>query len=44
MPFAPEVQQLIRQVKESSGLPVHLAEDPAMRLRASVTPARFARP
>ena len=44
MPFAPEVQQLIRQVEESSGLPVHVAEDPAMRLRASVTPARHGSP
>ena len=44
MPFAPEVQQLIRQVEESSGMPVHVAEDPAMRLRASVTPARHGSP
>jgi len=44
MPFAPEVQQLIHQVEESSGLPVHVAEDPAMRLRASVTPARHGSP
>jgi hypothetical protein len=44
MPFAPEVQQLIRQVEESSGLPVHVAEDPTMRLRASVTPARRGSP
>jgi hypothetical protein len=44
MPFAPEVQELIRQVEESSGLPVHVAEDPAMRLRASVTPARHGSP
>lgn len=40
MPFAPEVQQLIRQVEESSGLPVHVAVDPAMRLRATIIQAR----
>lgn len=44
MPFAPEVQQIIRLVEESSGLPVHVAEDPGMRLRASVTPARHGSP
>jgi hypothetical protein len=40
MPFAPEVQQLIRQVEQSSGLPVHVAAEPGMRLRATIVQAR----
>jgi hypothetical protein len=40
MPFVPEVQQLIRQVEESSGLPVHVAAEPGMRLRATIVQAR----
>ena len=44
MPFAPEVEQLIKEVEDSTGIPVHVAEEPAMRLRASVTPARRGSP
>ncbi len=40
MPFAPEVQQLISQVEQSSGLPVHVAAEPGMRLRATIVQAR----
>jgi len=44
MPFAPEVEQLIKEVEDTTGIPVHVAEEPAMRLRASVTPARRGSP
>lgn len=44
MPFTPEVQQLIQQIEESSGLPVHIAEEPGMRLRATVIQARRGAP
>jgi hypothetical protein len=40
MPFAPEVQQLISQVEDTSGLPVHVAAEPGMRLRATIVQAR----
>jgi hypothetical protein len=40
MPFATEVQQLIKQVEELSERPVHVTEEPGMKLRATVTPAR----
>jgi hypothetical protein len=44
MPFAPEVQQLIQQVEQLSGRPVHVAEEPGMTMRATVTPARSGAP
>lgn len=44
MPFAPEVQQLIQQVEHLSGRPVHVAEEPGLTLRATVTPARSGAP
>ena len=44
MPFAPEVQQLIEQVENLSARPVHMAEEPGMKLRATVTPARGGAP
>ncbi len=44
MPFSPEVQQLIQQIEDSSGLPVHIAEEPGMRLRATVIQARRGAP
>lgn len=40
MPFAPEVQQLIEQVESLSMRPVHVMEEPDLKLRATVTPAR----
>lgn len=44
MPFSPEVHQLIERIEESSGLPVHVAEEPGMRMRATVSPARRGSP
>jgi hypothetical protein len=44
MPLAPEVQQLIQQVEQLSGRPVHVMEDADLRLRATVTPARNGAP
>ena len=44
MPFASEVQQLIKQVEELSERPVHLSEEPGMKLRATVTPAHGGAP
>lgn len=44
MPFAPEVQQLIQQVEEISGLPVHVTEEPGMKVRATVVAARRGAP
>ena len=44
MPFAPEVQQLIQQVEEMSDRPVHVAEEPGMKIRATVIPARDGAP
>ena len=44
MPFSPEVQQLIERIEESSGLPVHVAEEPGLRVRATVSPARRGSP
>ena len=44
MPFAPEIQQLIEQVEELSERPVLVSEEPSMKLRAMVTPARGGAP
>jgi len=44
MPFAPEGQELIQQVEQLSSRPVHVAEEPGMKLRATVTPSRGGAP
>jgi len=44
MPFPTEVQHLIEQVEQLSARPVHLAEEPGMKMRATVTPARGGAP
>lgn len=44
MPFAPEVQELIQQVEQLSSRPVHVTEEPGMKLRATVTPSRRGAP
>jgi hypothetical protein len=44
MPFAPEVQKLIEKVEELSERPVHVSEEPGMKMRATVTPARGGAP
>ncbi len=44
MPFSPEAQQLIEQVEQTSGLPVHVVEEPSMRMRATVVAARGGAP
>jgi len=44
MPFAPEVEQLIQQVEQFSAQPVHVAEEPEITMRATVTPARGGAP
>lgn len=40
MPFATEVERLIQQIEQSSGLPVHVMEEPGMHVRANIAPAR----
>lgn len=44
MPFSPDVQQLIQQVKRLSDSPVHVMEEADLRNRATVTPARGGTP
>ena len=44
MSFSPEVQQLIQQVEQLSDRPVHVAEEPALKMRATVTPVRGGAP
>ena len=44
MPFAPEVQQLIQQVERLSDRPVHVMEEPDLKARATVSPARGGAP
>ncbi len=40
MPLHPAVEHLIRRVEELSGKPVHVREDPSLKVMAVVTPAR----
>jgi hypothetical protein len=40
----PAAQQMIRKVEELSGKPVHVMEDPSLKVMAVVTPARGAAP
>lgn len=40
MPLHPATQQLIQKVEELSGKPVHITEDPALKVMATVSPAR----
>ena len=40
MPLHPAAQQMIRKVKELSGRPVHVAEDPDLKVMASILTAR----
>lgn len=44
MSFSPEVQELIEQVEELSGRPVHVSEEQGMTMRATVMPARGGAP
>ena len=44
MSYAPEVQQLIQQVERLSCRPVHVAEEPGLKPRATVIPARRGAP
>ncbi len=44
MSFSPEVQQLIAEVEQLSGLPVHVAEEPTLNSRATASPARAGSP
>jgi len=40
MPLHPAAQQMIRKVEELSGKPVHVKEDPELKVMATVSPAR----
>ena len=40
MPLHPAAQQMIRKVEELSGRPVHVAEDPELKVMASIITAR----
>ena len=40
MPLHPAAQQMIRKVEELSGRPVHVAEDPDLKVMASILTAR----
>lgn len=44
MPLHPATQEMIRRVEELSGKPVHVMEDPQVKVMAVVTPARGAAP
>jgi len=44
MPLHPAAQQMIRKVEELSGKPVHVMEDPQIKVMAVATPARGAAP
>ena len=43
MPLHPSAQQMIRKVEELSGRPVHVAEDPELKLMAGIRQALFLR-
>lgn len=40
MPLHPAAQQMIRKVEALSGRPVHVAEDPDLKVMAVITTAR----
>ena len=44
MSLHPAAQQMIRKVEELSGRPVHVAEDPELKLMATITTARGTAP
>ena len=44
MPLHPAAQQMIRKVEELSGRPVHVAEDPDLKVMAAITTARGSAP
>jgi hypothetical protein len=44
MPLHPAAQQMIRKVEELSGRPVHVAEDPDLKVMASIITARGSAP
>lgn len=40
MPFSPETQQIIAKVERLSGRPVHIDDDPTLKVLANVTMAQ----